>query len=143
MKIKLILLFAVSLMASCKCTKSSTSDKTASLEGTWQLDYISGPRIAFEGLYPNDKPSLVFDLKENKVSGKNSCNSYSGAVKLEGNTISFDQAGMITTKMFCDGEGEKIYMSTLNKINSYSVSNDGKTLNLLSGDISLMRFNKK
>lgn len=36
------------------------------LSGTWELDYISGPRIAFQGLYPNEKPSITFDLSTKK-----------------------------------------------------------------------------
>jgi len=34
-------------------------------------------------------------------------------------------------------------MSTLGKITSYDVTDDGKTLNLISGDIAMMRFTKK
>ena len=37
--------------------------KTASLDGTWELNYVAGPRIAFNGLYPNNKPTITFDLK--------------------------------------------------------------------------------
>lgn len=127
---------------SCNTTKS-TVNKSASLEGTWELNYITGSRIAFDGLYPEKKPTIVFDLKENRVSGNASCNSYSGNLNVDGNKISFKDP-MAMTKMMCkDIQGEDIYMSTLQKINSYSISEDGKTLNFIMGDIGMMRFTKK
>ena len=50
---------------------------------------------------------------------------------------------MAVTKMFCPGEGENVYMNTLEKIDSYSISEDGKNLNFIMGDIAVMRFEKK
>lgn len=140
---KIILALTLLCLAfiSCNSTKNSTS-KMASLEGTWELNYITGPRIAFNGLYPNNKPTITFDLKENSVFGKNSCNNYSGKLNTDGNKINFKEP-MAVTKMFCPGEGENIYMSTLLKIDSYSVSEDGKTLNFMMDDIAMMRFEKK
>ncbi|HWS59574.1 MAG TPA: META domain-containing protein [Flavobacterium sp.] len=116
---------------------------TASLEGTWELNYITGPRIAFDGLYPDKKPTITFDLKENKVAGNNSCNQYFGTLKVDGSKINFKDAKMGMTMMACPGEGEKVYMNTLEKIDSYSISEDGKTLNFIMGDIAMMRFEKK
>src|SRR5690606_27494349 len=49
--------------------KAQSDETNAQLEGTWELDYISGPRIAFAGLYPNKKPILTFDMAEGRVSG--------------------------------------------------------------------------
>lgn len=140
---KLILVVALTsgILISCNSKKATTASN--SLDGNWELTYISGPRIAFEGLYPNQKPNMIFNLKENRVMGKNSCNNYSGAVKVEGKTISFDNQGMISTKMFCEGEGENVYMNTLRKINAYSITDDGKTLNLLTNDVEMMRFDRK
>lgn len=127
---------------SCNATKE-TIGKKASLEGSWELKYITGPRITFEGLYPNKKPSITFDVKENRVSGNNSCNSYTGKLNTEGNKISFN-GPMAETKMMCmDAQGETIYKATLQKIDSYSISENGKTLNFMMGDIVMMRFEKK
>ncbi len=38
-------------------TRPVASDYSA-LPGTWELNYISGKRIAFEGLYPDKKPQI-------------------------------------------------------------------------------------
>lgn len=141
---KLILLVGVFcvLLASCSSMKNKDNNIT-SLEGTWELNYISGARIAFDGLYPNKKPEITFDLKEQRFFGNNSCNSYSGKLAIDGNKISFKEPMATTKKMCIDNQGENAYMKTLQKINSYSVSKDGKTLNFIMGDIGMMRFEKK
>ncbi len=115
---------------------------TNSLEGNWELNYITGPRIAFNGLYPDKKPTIAFDLKQNKVSGNNSCNQYFGNLKVDGNKINFKDSKMGMTMMACQGDGDILFMNTLEKIDSYTISEDGKTLNFIMGDIAMMRFEK-
>ncbi|WP_413997840.1 META domain-containing protein [Flavobacterium sp. W1B] len=127
---------------SCNSTKSTVKN-VASLEGTWELNYITGPRIAFEGLYPDKKPSIVFDLKENRVSGNNSCNNFMGPLNVKDNKINFKDAKMGMTMMACQGSGDSVFMSTLDKVQTYSISEDGKTLSFIMGDIAMMRFTKK
>nr|WP_315150248.1 META domain-containing protein [uncultured Flavobacterium sp.] len=140
----LILVLAVSCLALMSCKSSQSSMKTtASLDGTWQLNYITGPRIAFDGLYPDKKPTISFDLKENKVSGNNSCNQYFGTLKIDGNKINFKDAKMGMTMMACPGNGENVYMKTLEKIEAYTLSKDGKILNFMMGEVEMMRFEKK
>lgn len=139
----LTLFFLGVVLISCNASKTQKSDSVSKLEGTWELNYITGPRIAFEGLYPNKKPTINFDIKESRVSGNNSCNSFTGKLVVTGNKIDFNQP-MAVTKMMCmDGQGEQVFMSTLPKITSYDVTDDGKTLNFISGDIAMMRFTKK
>ncbi|MDR6967497.1 heat shock protein HslJ [Flavobacterium arsenatis] len=142
---KLILLLSITLglLTSCNSKKAVVPSGSQSLEGNWELTYISGPRIAFDGLYPNEKPNITFNINENLVVGKNSCNNYSGSFKAEASKITFNESGMVSTKMFCEGAGESTYMNTLQKINGYSISEDGKTLTLLTGDVAMMRFERK
>jgi heat shock protein HslJ len=119
--------------------RALTDDNTAQLNGTWELDYISGPRIAFEGLYPNKKPTIQFDLENSRISGNGSCNNYNGSVKIDGQQISF--GAIASTKMMCqDIKGEDLYFQTLEKVNTFSVI-DGQ-LNFIMGDIAIMRFKK-
>lgn len=133
------LVFFSSFLISCKCAKT---DAVSKLDGTWELNYISDSQT-FDALYPNKKPSIKFNTKENQVSGNNGCNSYTGKLNVTGNKIDFTQP-MAVTKMMClDGKGEQAYTSTLSKITSYDVTDDGKTLNFISGDIAMMRFTKK
>ena len=140
----LTLVFLGVVLASCSIFKCKKGDAVAKLDGSWELNYITGPRIAFDGLYPNKKPIIIFNVKESQVSGNNSCNSYTGKLALEGHKINFSEYPMISTKMMCgDGQGEQVYMNTLQKITSYDISEDGKVLTFISGDIAMMRFEKK
>jgi heat shock protein HslJ len=137
-KTALLLVFICITLVSCNTTK--TASKTTSLEGSWMLNYITGPRIAFDGLYPEKKPTIKFDLAANKIAGNNSCNQYFGALIVDGNKINFKDAKMGMTMMACQGNGDSVYMDTLNKIESYTITDNGKTLNFLLGDIVMMRF---
>lgn len=146
MKKYLVVILLFSLFLACKTNKKvvQNSDKnsaSSSLEGTWQLNYLMAPGKSFEEIYPDKKPEIKFDLAEKRFSGNTSCNSFSGKLNLDGNKISFrDPFAM--TKMMCQGEGENIFTQTLNKVNTYAIS-DGKTLNFISGDIAIMRFRRK
>lgn len=138
-----ICIFIASCFVFISCDSAKKTLKNSNtLEGSWQLNNISGPRIAFGGLYPDKKPIIVFDLKENKFSGNNSCNQYFGKVLLDGNKINFKDAKIGMTRMACQGIGEGIYMKTLEEIDSYSISQDGKTLHFIMGDIIMMSFEK-
>ena len=88
---------------------------TAALTGTWELNYITGTRIAFDGLYPNKKPTLKLDASAKTVSGNTSCNSFNGPLKVDGNKISFTDP-MAMTRMMCPGEGENTFLETLHLI---------------------------
>lgn len=114
---------------------------TALLNGTWELNYITGPRIAFDGLYPDKKPTITFDVAGSKVTGNSSCNNFNGKLNVTGNKINFNDP-MAMTRMMCQGQGESTFMETLKKVDTWSVT-DGKTLNLMMGDLSMMRFTKK
>ena len=61
------------------------------LNGTWELDYISGPRIAFDGLFPNRKPEITFNLPEKKATGNGGCNNFNTTFTINGNHIKFNQ----------------------------------------------------
>lgn len=126
------------LLTSCMATKDKSAGNL--YDTTWELEYISGPRIAFEGLYPNKKPQLTFDQKETRVYGNNGCNGYSAPYTLSGKSLTFGEAGP-TTMMYCDGGGEQVFLKQIKQITSYSIDKDGK-LNLIQGDIPVMRFKK-
>lgn len=132
-----VFLFASTMVLVVSC--NSSTSPTEQLYGvTWELEYMSGPRIAFDGLFPNKKPQLTFDKNENRVAGTDSCNGYSADYTLEGNSISFGEPGP-TTMMFCGGS-ERQFLQLMKKIDGLSFE-EGK-LNLLVGDIPMMRFKK-
>ncbi|MEO5892057.1 MAG: META domain-containing protein [Ferruginibacter sp.] len=148
-----VLLLAIMLVAGCNNSKRSSSGSTQlqpaqasadspslKLNGKWELNYISGPRIAFDGLYPKQKPTLEFNLPAADASGYSSCNSFSCKVAITGNKISFGDAR--ATMMACEGGGEQVFFKTLRQVNTYSITSD-TTLTLIMGDIAMMRFVKK
>lgn len=134
------MIFICMIFASCGTSK--TAAKEVSIEGTWELKYITGPKIAFDGLYPDKKPTIIFDLKENQIKGNNSCNQYFGALIIDGSKINFKDAKIGMTMMACEGNGDSLYMETLDKIETYTITDDGKTLNFLIGNIVMMRFSQ-
>lgn len=116
-----------------------TEDKTTQLNGTWELDYISGAKIAFDGLYPTKKPVIAFSLPDNKATGNSSCNNFNVVFSLNGSNIKFNDP--TATLMACPGMGESAFFKTLKTITKYSITGD--TLNLIMGDIAVMRFHRK
>ncbi len=118
-----------------------TVEPVAPLDGSWELDYVSGPKIAFEGLYPDKKPVMTFDVTNAKVSGNTSCNNFSGKLKTDSNRVNFSEP-FVMTKMACPGQGETIFLETLKKVNKYSIT-DNTTLHFIMGDIAMMRFKRK
>lgn len=139
---KLMILAVMVTLSSCNILKNTVdaSSDLSKLGGTWELNYISGPRIAFNGLYPGKKPTLIFDLTNKQVSGNSSCNSFSGKLVADDNSINFNEP-MAVTKMACPGEGEAVFFEMLKKVNKYSINGD-TTLNFMMGDIAVMRLKK-
>lgn len=136
-QLKFISAFVLLLcLGACQSTKSSVDNL---YNTTWELEYISGPRIAFHGLYPDKKPKITFNKTTNNVEGNASCNGYRAEYTLKGDTISFGEQGP-TTMMYC-GEGEQTFLSTIKKINKYSFDDEGKLV-LMMDDIAMMRFKK-
>ncbi|UUC44221.1 META domain-containing protein [Flavobacterium cerinum] len=140
---KIALIFAVTLMgvlAGCNCTKKTVA-YDAMIGTGWELEYITGVRIAFEGLYPNQKPQLTF-TKTGEANGNSSCNPFSTKYTTkEPNSITIEAPKAMTMR-FCEGEGEKRFLEMMQKVNKYDVTPDGKLV-LLMDDIVAMRFKKK
>lgn len=131
-------MFAACMLISCGSHEKSSE---AALYGhTWELDYISGPRIAFDGLFPDKKPHITFQKEEQVVEGNNGCNGYRANFTLEGQKITFGDPGP-TTMMYC-GEGEQVFLRTMKKVSSFRINSEGK-LELVMDDIPMMRFKKK
>ncbi len=132
------LLLALSLFTLFSCGAGKDSS-IALYSSTWELDYISGTRIAFEGLFPDKKPRITFNPVSNDVSGNAGCNGYGSTYTINGSSIIFGEPNP-TTMMFCEGGGEAAFLQMIQKVTAYNIDTDGK-LNLLSDDeVTLMRF---
>lgn len=134
----LILRNGETIVAKLKAQKKATAEQLK-LNGTWQLNYISGAKIAFDGLFPDNKPTIIFDFPGEEATGNGSCNGYSIQVKTDGYRIHFGDA--LSTMMACEGNGEPVYFKTLKGVTSFSVHEN--TLTMIMDDIVVMRFTKK
>lgn len=143
-KNRFLLLALLSILVSACCSTKTgkvkqTDSKTALFDYAWELEYISGSRIAFNGLYPEKKPYIMFKETESQFSGNTSCNGYSGKYTKKENHIQFGDA--FKTMIFCEGGGEEAFLRMLGKVNRIAFDSEGKLL-LLTDDIPMMRFKK-
>lgn len=132
----LYILITLLCLNACQSTKNSADNL---YNTAWELEYISGPKIAFNGLFPDKKPQITFNKTTNNVEGNAGCNGYRAEYTLNGDNISFGEPGP-TTMMYC-GEGEQTFLSTIKKIDTYSFDEEGKLV-LMMGDVAMMRFKK-
>jgi heat shock protein HslJ len=109
------------------------------LAGTWELRMISEKDISTIGYYPGEKPRLVFELGKNRVVGFTGCNSMSGIARLVEKSMSFQ--ALATTKKFCPGDGEKVFLEWMKLVDRYEVL--GNELVLYVGKQELLRFGRK
>ena len=117
--------------------------ESSKLDGTWELNYISGSRIAFEGLYPDKKPQITFNLPANELGGNTSCNGFSSKITIDGNKITIAEP-FAKTMIFCEGGGEAIFLNMLKKVNKYAVTDGNlKILTFMIDDVAVMRFTRK
>lgn len=110
------------------------------LTGTWELDYLAAPNTNLTTLYPDRRPSLTFAPDAARVSGSTGCNRFNAPLTTTGSTIRFPDA-IATRRMMCPGEGENLFLSTIRRVNRFSVS--GNSLTLLTDDVAVMRFVRK
>jgi len=138
------------LFTACNTNKSATTIakpdtnmKANLIDGTWEANYIMNTPKPFAEIYPKAKPSISFNSADGKVMGLTGCNNFNGSFTLNGNKINIIDALALTRKMCADMTGEQTFLETLKKVNSYSVTDQGKTLNLIMGDIAVMRLERK
>ena len=120
--------------------KSLGDTPSSMLKGTWQLDYISGVRIAFEGLYPDTKPFVMLDPDNQMINGNSSCNVFTSKAEFSGAAVRI-QTPMAATMRACEGEGEMRFFQMLEKVQRYALT-DTDTLEFYAGGVPVMRFRK-
>ncbi len=138
-----ILLVMAALLWSCGSSKKVSKDSVSGgllYNNAWELEYISGPQVTFDELFPSRKPTIVFNKSSKYVSGNNGCNGYSAEFFVKRNKISVGKSGP-STLMYC-GDGEAIFLEAMQEINQYQLDREGKLV-LMVGEIPLMRFKRK
>jgi len=120
-------------------SKAATKPGKPTLHGSWTLDKVYGAKEPFKILFPNKIPDITFDLKTNSLNGNNGCNSYNGPFELKNGILKIGD--MMSTRMYCEGVKESLFMTTLKMANGYKMENNNLVLMLDSED--LMRFTPK
>lgn len=125
-----LLTFGLSSCGTTTGTGSANTESTTNLAllGSWTLSEIDGSNINED--FPNKKPSLTFEPVTKKFTGNSGCNNVFGSFTTNNNAINFGDAA--STKMFCEGVKEELFLSSLNKANTYTIANN--TLTLLDSD---------
>ena len=121
-------------LVSCKSTKVQES-----IEGrTWELSAINGVE-ARAGDFSRDMPTIQFSA-DKSVTGHSGCNGYRGSYTLD-DKGSLTVSEVMSTKMYCPGDGESNFMKAFAKADKVVVE-DNK-LKLLDGSQEVLTFVQK
>lgn len=115
---KLLLLVCVFALSACSAIQPA-ADVPKLGETNWKLIAIEKKPVNY-----GDRAFLKFDEKENKISGKAACNSFSSEYEMIGQKITFTSIG--STKMYCEGimDDENQIITQLQKTSKYEVKAD-------------------
>lgn len=136
MKKQTLLLIAILSLLVVSCTTNMMRKNDKLYDNAWELEYITGPRITFQGLFPDQKPVIKFTEDSAMITGNSGCNGYSTKYTMNGDMVSFADPEL-STMMYC-GDGETVFRKTMKQVDRYRLT-DGK-LELLMGDVVMMRF---
>lgn len=126
---------------SCNTPSSTTGAKlskslTALSAQNWQLFSLNGQKV--NNTKGNQIPTLSFDPQNMSVSGNSSCNSFSGGFTVEKEMLTL--SNLAGTRMMCpDMKMETEFLSTIARVNSYTIYEGRLVLNDASGK-QLMSF---
>ena len=84
-----------------------------------------------------DAFSIAFK-SDGSVSGRTDCNSFFGQYEIAEGKLSFGAMG--STKMFCEGSQEDVFMKSLGEVESYFINKDNKLILQIKLDSGIMMF---
>lgn len=111
---------------------------TSRLNSQWVLETYRGQRLHAEQFVNRQMPTLDINLKEKRLQGFTGCNTMQGQVKAEGDKLHFD--GISTTRRACPYNFESGFLSALQSVSLYRISNN--RLTLLADGKYVMTFRK-
>lgn len=114
--------------------------KNYSLSGKWTLISFSASKYSFTKLYPNVIPFIQLNDTAKSISGFSGCNNISGKMMLIKDSFRID-GPLISTRMFCEGEGENVFLKSLNEVDKYAIDSEGYLLFFHKGSM-IMKWKK-
>jgi heat shock protein HslJ len=130
-----VLLALILTTVSCKSTTAGKPAADVLTATGWVLSSING-KAPDATQFPNGLPDATFTT-DNKMSGNAGCNRYSGTYTT-GDKGAFTVGQFISTKMFCQGNGEDTFLKTLGTVNMSKITTD--KLILLNGKTEVLVF---
>ena len=110
-------------------------DSSSGLFGkTWTLTEMEGRKFSA------DKPNIIFDREQKRVSGSGGCNRFSGTVEIDGSKMKFSR--LIITKMAClDAELQNVETTFLRLLETTTrFELQANTLQLYANDSLVLAF---
>ncbi len=102
--VKVVILACSVVMSMAACTpftKVQGEDKTvAKINGSWTVLWSGGAEL--EGVDP--KPTIIFNTRDNSVSGFDGCNNYKGSYSFVNGKL---QAKVAATRMACTNDAAR------------------------------------
>jgi heat shock protein HslJ/uncharacterized membrane protein len=108
------------------------------LNSQWVLETYRGQRLHVEQFVNRQMPMLDINLKEKRLQGFTGCNTMQGQVKADGDNVRFETIS--TTKRACPYNFETGFLSALQSVTLYRISNN--RLTLLADGKYVMTFRK-
>jgi heat shock protein HslJ/uncharacterized membrane protein len=110
----------------------------ARLNSQWVLETYRGQRLHAEQFVNRQMPLLDINLKEKRLQGFTGCNTMQGQVQADGDNVRFETIS--TTHRACPYNFESGFLSTLQSVSLYRISNN--RLTLLADGKYVMTFRK-
>lgn len=113
------------------------------LDGNWELTYIMDGTKTLEEMFPEGLATITINTAEERVNGNAGCNVFTGSCSVEGSSFKVLEPLAVTRKMCMEMSGEDLFLQVLVKVDSYVLADEGKTLDLRSGEALAMKFARK
>jgi len=108
------------------------------LNGKWTLSKLYNTKPTVAELFPYRKPFIQININSLEFNGHTACNVIQGKVLIHANEMRF--SNVISTEIYCENKGEKLFTDALNQISRYELS--GNKLLLYKDQKLLMELEK-
>ena len=113
------------IIAMAAVMASACSSSTADLNGEWTIEKVNGTAIHKNA--GDEIPFLGFEVDKKNVYGCTGCNNLTGTMEIKDNKLDLSKMGC--TQMLCaDMTNEQIVLGALEKVNSFSINENGNLI---------------
>lgn len=117
----LIALIPLLIITAC-ATPHKVAKSEKNLEGSWVLAvFIPAQQKTLAEVFGDRKVELQFNKATNGVTGTTGCNRFVGTYTADTLNLTFSQ-NQLLTKMACGDYNEQVFLSALNRINRYRLT---------------------